>query len=468
MSKAQAENATTRKEREKRQARPTRAPALPPLLSLQRSVGNAAVVQMLRQAGHVAAQDRHVHDAGCGHKPVQRSSDDAVVARAVAEDEQQVEDTGPEKQSALLDAALKSPSQALPSSVVAKAGAFFQNDRLSATRVHRGEVAQRATTAMGAEAMAIGHHVFLSSQAAADERLMGHELSHVDKNLKGVRETGHNNGAGVSVTDPGQSSERAAEADGHAYASGMTTAPSATVHRSAVSAADGPVQRMMQDEEDRPGWGRVALQDQPPGPSGEDHIAQLPADSEEEVLLKRGVTPTQKKHMVQEFMRHSFVSFSKMLQVTDENATAPDPEHIHSYTSGHRTDDSAKLVEFSSNPAIASIFGSEARFGYVVTVKIKRKYLGKGSSGSEKGWIAQQGAPFSIVAVEEKDSVKGGDAVPLTDAEFREVVKKEEMAEFLLNFANPEFMGKHMAKFAGLEKVTEAKRIAEMKKKFQD
>ncbi|MDX3517697.1 DUF4157 domain-containing protein [Streptomyces scabiei] len=467
MSKAQAENATTRKEQEKRQVRATRAPALPPLLSLQRSVGNAAVVQMLRQAGHVAAQDRHEHDAGCGHKPVQRSSDDAVVARAVTEDEQ-AEDTSPQRQSALLDAALKSPSQELPSSVVAKAGAFFQNDRLSATRVHRGEVAQRATTAMGAEAMTIGHHVFLSARAAGDERLMGHELSHVDKNLKGVPETGHNNGAGVSVTDPGQSSERAAEADGHAYASGMTTAPSAIVHRSAVSAAGGPVQRMMQDEEDRPGWARVALQEQPPGPSGEDHIAQLPADSEEEVLLKRGVTPTQKKHMVQEFMRHSFVSFSKMLQVTDENATAPDPEHIHSYTSGHRNDDSAKLVEFSSNPAIASIFGSEARFGYVLTVKIKRKYLGKGSSGSEKGWIAQQGAPFSIVAVEEKDSVKGGDAVPLTDAEFREVVKKEEMAEFLLNFANPEFMREHMAKFAGMDKVTEAKRIAEMKKKFQD
>ncbi|GAQ60574.1 eCIS core domain-containing protein [Streptomyces scabiei] len=467
MSKAQAENATTRKEQEKRQARTTPAPALPPLLSLQRSVGNAAVVQMLRQAGHAAAQDRHEHDAGCGHGPVRRPSDDAVVARAVTEDEQ-VEDTSPERQSALLDAALKSPSQALPSSVVAKAGAFFQNDRLSATRVHRGEVAQRATTAMGAEAMTIGHHVFLSARAADDERLIGHELSHVDKNLKGVPETGHSNGAGVTVTDPGQSSERAAEADGHAYASGVTTAPSATVHRSAVSTAGGPVQRMLQDGEDGPGWGRVALEEKPPGSSGEDHIAGLAADSEEEVLLKRGVTPTQKKHMVQEFMRHSFVSFSKMLQAPDESATAPDPDHIHSYTSGHRNDDSAKLVEFSSNPAIASVFGSEARFGYVITVKIKRKYLGKGSSGSEKGWIAQQGAPFSIVAVEQKDSVKGGDAVPLTDAEFREVVKKEEMAEFLLNFANPEFMKEHMAKFAGMDKVTEAKRIAEMKKKFQD
>ncbi|MBP5910845.1 hypothetical protein F3K40_45205 [Streptomyces sp. LBUM 1478] len=58
--------------------------------------------------------------------------------------------------------------------------------------------------------------------------------------------------------------------------------------------------------------------------------------------------------------------------------------------------------------------------------------------------------------------------VPLTDAEFREVVKKEEMAEFLLNFANPDFMKEHMTKFAGVEKLTEAKRIAEMKKKFQD
>jgi hypothetical protein len=49
------------------------------LLGLQRSAGNAAVVQMLRQSGHSWAQpEQHQHSAGCGHRgespAVQRST----------------------------------------------------------------------------------------------------------------------------------------------------------------------------------------------------------------------------------------------------------------------------------------------------------------------------------------------------------------------------------------------------------
>ena len=54
------------------------ATPLPLLSTLQGSVGNAAVVQMLREAGHPWSQDRHRHSTDCGHQqpeqPVQRST----------------------------------------------------------------------------------------------------------------------------------------------------------------------------------------------------------------------------------------------------------------------------------------------------------------------------------------------------------------------------------------------------------
>ncbi|WP_252395288.1 eCIS core domain-containing protein [Streptantibioticus parmotrematis] len=227
---------------------------------MQGSVGNAAVVQMLRQAGHAWARDAHQHGPGCGHSaqasqpqgspasPVQRAVEEPA-QRAVEEDEHahgHVPDTSPEGQSALLAAARQSPSEPLPSSVVAKAEPFFQNDRLSSTRVHRDAVAQRATAALGAQAMTVGNHIFLSAAAVGDERILGHELSHVDKNTRNIRETGNDNGAGVTVTDPGQGSERAAEADGHAYATGMATAPSVGVQRTVATGADANVQRAVE------------------------------------------------------------------------------------------------------------------------------------------------------------------------------------------------------------------------------
>ncbi|MGW2326552.1 eCIS core domain-containing protein [Streptomyces sp. NPDC001700] len=193
------------------------------MLAQQGRAGNQAVVEMLRRAGHPGARDQHQHGAGCGHQtpPVQRSEDE----------DEAVRDTSPEGQSALVAAAMNSSSESLPSSVVAKAGAFYQNDQLSSTRLHRDAVAQRATAAMGAQAMTIGNHIFLSAGTSGDEKLIGHELSHVDKNLKGVPETGHSNGAGVTVTNPRQDSEQAAEQDGHAYATGQATAPSVTARR---------------------------------------------------------------------------------------------------------------------------------------------------------------------------------------------------------------------------------------------
>ncbi|MFF1692910.1 DUF4157 domain-containing protein [Streptomyces sp. NPDC058257] len=211
------------------------------MLDLQGSIGNGGVVQMLRQTGHEWA--RHQHGAGCGHETqaaqgsqearVQRSVS-STVAREALEDEHAhmvVPDTSPEGQAALVAEARNSPSESLPSAVVDKAVPFYQNQRIASTRVHRDAIAQRATAAMGAEAMTIDNHIFLSAKAVGNEETIGHELSHVDKNTRGVVETGHSNGAGVTTTDPRQGSEHAAGADGHAYAAGEATAPSLTAQR---------------------------------------------------------------------------------------------------------------------------------------------------------------------------------------------------------------------------------------------
>ncbi|MEU7044485.1 DUF4157 domain-containing protein [Streptomyces varsoviensis] len=173
-------------------------------------------IQRLAASGTVARssdQEQHVHGAGCGHGG---------------------DDGGAAAQSELLNAAMSSSSRPLSGGLRAEADSFYQND-FSAARVHDNPVAQRATEAMGAQAMTVGSHVFLGRGAAGNKAVMGHELGHVDKNLRGIRETGNDNGAGVSVTDPRQSSERTAEADGAAFAAGAETAPS--VQRSVDGAA---------------------------------------------------------------------------------------------------------------------------------------------------------------------------------------------------------------------------------------
>lgn len=448
------------------------------MLALQSAVGNTAVAEMVRRGGLPEAQGPHRHGPACGHgvatAPVQRSATGVTVARA--EDEHGHEhghphahghDAGPQGQSALLDAAMKSSSESLPSSVVAKAGVFYQNDALGSTRVHRDVVAQRATAAMGAAAMTVGNHIFLSAGAAADEKLIGHELSHVDKNLKGVPETGHSNGAGVSVTNPHQDSERAAERDGDAYAAGQRTAPSLVTSQAGAGVQAGPVQRMPspgQSSDEEQGR-RIDLHDGPLDLSSEDYIASLPEDSEQEVILKRGITPTQRKAMEKEVIRGSFISLSKMVAKPDEDATKPDPEHVQGYVNQARNDDVAKLIEFSTKPDIATGFAAEASFGIVLTVRIKRKYLAKGATGNESGWIARQGAPYDIVGIERKDA--GVEKLsPLTAEEFRDAVKKEEIAEFLLKIANPAGMIEHMQSIDPSMKTAEAMRILRLKKEL--
>ncbi|GAA0587887.1 DUF4157 domain-containing protein [Streptomyces crystallinus] len=192
--------------------------------ALQGLVGNRAVARRV-------AQERHVHGDGCGHGGI--------------EDAGPMKDTGPTGQLGLLGAAMNTPSRPLPDEVRKEAEPFYQTN-FSSTRLHDDAVAQRATAAMGAEAMTIDNHIFLAPAAVRNKRLIGHELSHVKNNLAGVPETGRDNGAGVPVTDPGQGSERSAESDGDAFEAGEQRAPSVVARRAAGGGSGGApaVQRM--------------------------------------------------------------------------------------------------------------------------------------------------------------------------------------------------------------------------------
>lgn len=180
------------------------------VMALQRSVGNNAVQRLIKQ-------DEHQHGAGCGHDGI--------------------DDGSPKGQVQLLNEAMATPSSPLSGPLRSEAESFYQAD-LSPTRLHDNPVAQRATEALGAQAMTVGNHVFLGPQAAGRKDVIGHELGHVKENLAGVRETGNDNGAGLAVTDPGQGSERAAEADGAAFGAGARTAPSVVAQRAVADHED--------------------------------------------------------------------------------------------------------------------------------------------------------------------------------------------------------------------------------------
>ncbi|MFE1587361.1 DUF4157 domain-containing protein [Streptomyces sp. NPDC059402] len=180
------------------------------VMALQRSVGNHAVQRLI-------SGEEHQHGAGCGHDGF--------------------DDKSPQGQVQLLNEAMATPSSPLGGSLRSEAESFYQAD-LSPTRVHDNPVAQRATAALGAQAMTVGTHVFLGPQAAGRKDVIGHELGHVKENLSGVRETGNDNGAGLAVTDPGQGSERAAEADGAAFGAGAKIAPSVAARGAVTDHAD--------------------------------------------------------------------------------------------------------------------------------------------------------------------------------------------------------------------------------------
>ncbi|MFD7686590.1 DUF4157 domain-containing protein [Streptomyces sp. NPDC059781] len=194
------------------------------LLALQRAAGNAAVVQALerqRQAGphahgpscghdESAPVQRHAHGPSCGHgesAPVQRSSVPDVLRTAGRP----------------LDGAVRTEMEA-------RLGADFSDVRL-----HTGVAAQRSAAEVGARAYTSGSHVVIGA-GGADRHTLAHELTHVIQQRQGPV-AGTDNGSGLSVSDPSDRFERAAEENARRVLAGPVPTGAAPVQRTAAAPA---------------------------------------------------------------------------------------------------------------------------------------------------------------------------------------------------------------------------------------
>lgn len=190
------------------------------LLGLQRTTGNAAVVQMLRQTGHPWAQpEQHQHSADCGHR-----GKSPVVQRSAV---QNVLSSG----GSPLDGALRADMEA-------RLGADFSD-----VRIHEGSQARASAAEVGAHAYTSGNHVVIG-EGGGDKHTLAHELTHVIQQRKGPV-AGTDNGQGLSVSDPGDRFEREAEANATRVMQGSTPGqePTAAPTGSSGVPVGGAIQR---------------------------------------------------------------------------------------------------------------------------------------------------------------------------------------------------------------------------------
>ena len=190
------------------------AESVPPtLVGLQGTIGNAAVVQMLRAAGRLGeedAQDAHQHSADCGHDEAGRP---AVQRSAVQE-------------------VLRGPGRPLDGATRADMEARLGAD-FSDVRVHSGTAARASAAEIGARAYTSGSHVVIGA-GGGDKHTLAHELTHVIQQRTGPV-AGTDNGTGLRVSDPSDRFEREAEANARRVMSGGPA-----VQRAAL---DGPGER---------------------------------------------------------------------------------------------------------------------------------------------------------------------------------------------------------------------------------
>ncbi|MFJ3585493.1 DUF4157 domain-containing protein [Streptomyces sp. NPDC090127] len=198
------------------------APVAPPeaLLALQRSVGNAAVVQMLRRGG--AAQDRHQHGAGCGHEEEPRST----VQRSAVHN--------------VLRGSGRPLDEGSRADMEARFGADFSD-----VRIHTDSAARASAAELGASAYTSGSHI-VAGPSGIDQHTLAHELTHVLQQRQGPV-SGTDRGDGLRVSDPSDRFEREAEATAHRVMSRPATAATggeAAAQAAPASAGTGDVQRM--------------------------------------------------------------------------------------------------------------------------------------------------------------------------------------------------------------------------------
>ncbi|WP_236580124.1 eCIS core domain-containing protein [Streptomyces sp. HM190] len=175
--------------------------------------------------------------AGAGGSPptisavlhhLQRSAGNAAVARTIRTD--RAADTGTARMSVqrTVQSVLRAPGQPLDpatrTDMEARLGADFSDVRL-----HTGPAAQRSAADVGARAYTSGNHIVIGS-GGADRHTLAHELTHVVQQRQGPV-AGTDNGSGLSVSDPSDRFERAAEENARRVMSGPAPTEAAPVQR---------------------------------------------------------------------------------------------------------------------------------------------------------------------------------------------------------------------------------------------
>ncbi|MFH9355408.1 DUF4157 domain-containing protein [Kitasatospora sp. NPDC017646] len=201
------------------------------LLVLQATVGNAAVVQMLRRTGHGPDEKEHRHGDGYGHEG-------PAVQRAAA----------PAIQRSSVHNVLRSPGRPLDratrTDMESRLGADFSD-----VRIHTGGAAKASAAEVGARAYTSGNDIVIG-EGGGDAHTLAHELTHVIQQRQGPV-SGTDNGNGLKVSDPSDRFEREAEANARAVMSRPAPQASSDVQRSAgpetgtAGAAEASVQRTL-------------------------------------------------------------------------------------------------------------------------------------------------------------------------------------------------------------------------------
>lgn len=163
-----------------------------PAAALRSGVGNAAMVQLLRAAGHPWAQEE-AQEETLGEtqgEPQGVAGEPAVQRSAVHE-------------------VLRAPGRPLDAAtrtdMEQRLGADFSD-----VRIHDDAAARTSAAEVGARAYTSGRHVVLGA-GGTDPHTLAHELTHVVQQRHGPV-AGTDNGAGLKVSDPSDRFEREAEA----------------------------------------------------------------------------------------------------------------------------------------------------------------------------------------------------------------------------------------------------------------
>ncbi|MEU1518533.1 DUF4157 domain-containing protein [Streptomyces sp. NPDC005811] len=215
-------------------------------------VQRSSVPEALRGGGRSPEVQRHVHDPSCGHdpeSPVQRSSVPEALRGGGRSPEVQrhVHDSScghdsevPVQRSSVPDV-LRGAGQPLGGAVRAEMEARLGAD-FSDVRLHTGPAAQRSAAEIGARAYTSGSHVVIGA-GGGDRHTLAHELTHVVQQRQGPV-AGTDNGSGLSVSDPSDRFERAAEENARRVLAGPVPVTEEPVQRAAASAparSGGPV-----------------------------------------------------------------------------------------------------------------------------------------------------------------------------------------------------------------------------------